>query len=66
MNDEMRVLYSQLEYAVRQLRRSQTMYCAQDEVEQLLLSTFEKQVDGILLRIEALREKQMVAPRDCV
>ena len=66
MNDDMMILYSHLEYAVRRLRRSQTMYCAQDEVEQFLLSTSEKQVDDLLLKIEALREKQRRALRACV
>lgn len=66
MNDEMMVLYSQLEYAVRTLRRRQAENGGQREADQFLLSTSEKQIDDLLLQIETLREKQRRALRACV
>ena len=66
MNDELMVLFYQLEYAVRTLRRRQAENGGQREADQFLLSTSEKQIDDLLLRIETLREKQRRALKACV
>ena len=66
MNDDMMALFYQLEYAVRTLRRRQAETGGQSEADQFLLSTSEKQIDDLLLRIETLREKQRRALRACV
>jgi len=66
MNDEMMVLYSQLEYAVRQLRCCQIVYCKPVEENPVLFEFYEKQVDALLLRLEAARERPPQEAGDCV
>ena len=66
MNDELMELYSLLEYAVRQLQCCQIVYCKPVEEKPVLLEFYEKQVDDLLLKIEALRKNQMLSLRGCV
>lgn len=57
MNDELMELYSLLEYAVRQLQCCQIVYCKPVEEKPVLLEFYEKQVDALLLQLEAARKR---------